>query len=46
MNYSVHTVKCFLQEGVVDIETVEEVRQGKVIAEMKEAVRKALQQSR
>ncbi|XP_041814517.1 uncharacterized protein magl isoform X2 [Chelmon rostratus] len=33
-------------EGVVDIETVEEVRQGKVIAEMKEAVRKALQQSR
>lgn len=33
-------------EEVVDIETVEEVRQGMAIAKMKEAVRKALEQSR
>ncbi len=31
---------------LVDIETVEEVRQGMAIAKMKEAVRKALQESR
>lgn len=35
-----------LQEEVVDIETVEEVKQGMAIAKMKEAARKALQKSR
>lgn len=41
-----HAECCFLHEDVVDIETVEEVRQGMAIAKMKEAVRRALRESR
>lgn len=36
----------FLQEEIVDIETVEEVQQGIAIAKMKEAVASVLQESR